>query len=82
MMIHHMLSMARRASPPSGATLAPVPAASENIEAAGPAPSPSERPVSLYRPASALATVPVTVANAGTQVALPTALAAYQEFSE
>ena len=82
MMIHHMLSVARRATPPSGANLAPLPVASENIEAAGPGPSPADRPLNIYRPASALATVPVTVANAGTQVALPTALAAYQEFSE
>ena len=82
MMIHHMLSVARRATPPSGASLAPPPAASENVEAAGPAPSPADSPVSIYRPASALATVPVTVPSAGSQVALPTALAAYQEFSE
>jgi hypothetical protein len=82
MMIHHMLSVARRATPPSGASLAPPAAALENVEPAGPPPSPADGPPNIYRPASALATVPVTIPNAGSQVALPAALAAYQEFAE
>jgi hypothetical protein len=81
MMVHHMLSMARRATPPSGASLTPA-AASENAEGAQPAPSPSAAPMSIYRPAPAVQAAPVTVSNAGAQVALPTALAAYQEFAE
>ena len=81
MMLHHMLSVARRATPPSGASLMPA-ATSHNTEAAGPTPPPADRPVNMYRPASALATVPVTVPSAGSQVSLPTALAAYQEFTE
>jgi len=82
MMIHHMLSVARRATPPSGASLMPAAAASsEDAEGAQAAPSPSAAPMSIYRPAP-VAAAPVTVSNAGAQVALPTALAAYQEFAE
>jgi hypothetical protein len=80
MMIHHMLSVARRATPPSGASLMPA-ASSENADAAR-APSPSDAPMSIYRSAPAVQAAPVTVSNAGAQVALPTALAAYQEFAE
>ena len=80
MMVHHMLSVVRRATPPSGASLMPA-AASENAEGAQPAPSPSAAPMSIYRPAP-VAAAPVTVSNAGAQVALPTALAAYLEFAE
>jgi hypothetical protein len=80
MMIHHMLSVARRATPPSGASLMPA-VSSENADAP-PAPSPSAAPMSIYRAAPAVQAAPVTVSNAGAQVALPTALAAYQEFAE
>jgi hypothetical protein len=82
MMIHHMLSMARRATPPSGASLMPPAAiSSENADAPQPAPS-SAAPMSIYRQAPAVAAVAATVSNAGAQIALPTALAAYQEFAE
>jgi hypothetical protein len=38
--------------------------------------------MSTHRPAPTVQATPVTVSNAGAQVALPTALAAYQEFAE
>jgi hypothetical protein len=79
-MIHHMLSVARRATPPSGASLTPA-ASLENADAP-PSPSPSTAPMSIYRAAPAVQAASVTVSNAGAQVALPTALAAYQEFAE
>jgi hypothetical protein len=82
MMIHHMLSVARRATPPSGASLAPAAPRPENAKRAEPAPSPAAGPVTTYGPASALAATAMTDAKAGAQVALPTALAAYQEFTE
>jgi hypothetical protein len=83
MMIHHMLSVARRATPPSGASLTPAATvSSENADAPQSAPSPSAAPMSTHRPAPTVQATPVTVSNAGAQVALPTALAAYQEFAE
>jgi len=81
MMIHHLLSVARRASPPSGASL--MPAASTTAKPDQPVPSPAlAEPQSTYRPAPSLPIPPATDAKASTQVSLPAALAAYQEFTE
>ena len=81
MMIHHLLSVTRRATPPSGASL--MPAASTQARPEEPTPSPAfAEPNSTYRPAPSLPIPPAIDAKASTQVAMPTALAAYQEFSE
>jgi hypothetical protein len=81
MMIHHMLSVARRATPPSGASL--MPTASTAAKQDQPIPSPAlAEPESTYRPAPSLPIPPATDAKASSQVSLPAALAAYQEFSE
>jgi hypothetical protein len=81
MMIHHMLSVARRATPPSGASL--MPNASTGAKPDQPAPSPAfAEPESTYRPAPSLPIPPATDAESSSQVSLPAALAAYQEFSE
>jgi hypothetical protein len=81
MMIHHMLSVARRASPPSGATLTPTTSPSAKPDQPTPSPALAE-PQSTYRPAPSLPIPPATDAKVSTLVSLPSALAAYQEFSE
>jgi hypothetical protein len=81
MMIHHMLSVARRASPPSGATLAPAAPTAAKLDQPVPSPALAE-PESTYRPAPSLPIPPATDAKPSTLVSLPSALAAYQEFLE
>jgi len=81
MMIHHLLSVTRRATPPSGTSL--MAAAPTQARPEEPTPSPAfAEPNSTYRPAPSLPIPPAIDAKASTQVAMPTALAAYQEFSE
>jgi hypothetical protein len=71
-MIHDLLSVTRRA--PSGLGITAT--ASSPAKPA----SPSNTPASQNRPATSASTAFVASANSGSQVALPSALAAYQEF--